>query len=74
MVEALCCVGGYIVYAVLHCAVLQFGLLFFHLSAIGVYDFSWLEPYLPSCFEVDELVRARVVVELQFVRTVEGVE
>lgn len=74
LMESLDYVDGDVVDAVLHGAVLEFGLLLFHLAAVGVGYFRWLEAELAAGFEVDELMGSGVVVELQLMGAVEGVE
>lgn len=72
--ETLCDVDGYVVDTVLHGALAQGSEHFRHLTTVGVGDFCGLEFELAAAFEVDEEVRASVVIEVHLVGKVVGVE
>ena len=74
LMETLGDVDGDIVDAVLHGALAQGGKEVGHLSAVVVGDLLGLNFQLAAALEVDELIRAGVVGEVEFVCAVEGVE
>ena len=72
--ESLSYVDRDVVNPVLHGAPAQGGEHFGHVAPVGLGDFVGLEFELAATFEVDEEMRAGVVVEVDFVGKVVGVE
>ena len=72
--ESLCNINGHVVDAILHGMLAERRKQFFHLPAVGIGDLMGLQLHLTAALQIDEEVGASVVVEVDFMGEVIGME